>query len=196
MHRQGQGNQASKTLFLMKSPQRSLRAFYLFFAAASLAASLLGWQVAASPPAEANSIASASPLPASPSPKPTPSPKATPAPAVQNPIDLLQQQINALKAQNAQLQASISGLQAQITVLQSQTTAIAKSLQPTPRPPGTLNGPGIMTWSDLRQNLLKPIYDDLLIPFYTNPGQTPGPSLPLEHRLANPTPSPRGSQRP
>lgn len=118
----------------------------------------------------------------------------------QQDIDTLNKEVAQLQTQNAQLIAQNILLQNQLVAqnvnLQVQISAIQKSLQPTPRPAGALVGPGVVTWSNLKNGGSR--YDALLIPFFTNPGQQTGaPSggdstpIPLEHRLASPTPPAR-----
>jgi len=159
--------------------------------------------------AQADPAFSANLPPASPTAKPTLPPIiAAPMPVEQailvltDDIDTLRKQVIALQAQNTNLQGQVVALQAQLTAQQMQlatvngvVAAISKSLQPTPQPPGTLIGPGVVTWSNLKNGGSG--YDNLLIPFYQNPGQqfsTPGyapsqmPSL-FEHRLPPPSPS-------
>ena len=92
--------------------------------------------------------------------------------AVQTDIDKLNSEVAALQTQNGKLLAQNVQLQAQVTaqdaILQAQINTIQKSLQPTPRPPGSLL-PGAISWYSLKNGGSS--YDNLLIQVFQNPTQ-------------------------
>jgi hypothetical protein len=131
--------------------------------------------------AEAAPIFSGAVLPASPTAEPTKSlptlklgtmPVAQAIALFQTDIDKLNSEVAALQTQNGKLLAQNVQLQAQVTaqdaILQAQINTIQKSLQPTPRPPGSLL-PGAISWYSLKNGGSS--YDNLLIQVFQNPTQ-------------------------
>lgn len=186
-----------------KFAQHYLRLSFLALATASFGVSVFFGESIRAPQVEAEPIFSGNLPPASSTPKPTLPPIKLSTMPVQQAISMLEEEVNSLQEQVNSLKAQTTQLEAQSIVQNNQANAAIvalqsqiNSLKPTPRPPGSLIGPGIIQWYSLRMNMGNPNYDNMLIPFYTNPNQqfiTPGggsaTEIPLEHRLPAPTPS-------